>query len=108
MAISNVKEPKNIESLTFMAHFPVIEMSKLKEGDQLSPTSVSLAMMFSSSSNDWMDFNLKTNSGVLYVRSVDSNTITIYLDHLKFDCYGGSYLAKGEYVLYGDVKFTRK
>lgn len=101
-AISSVKKPRNIEGLSFFLKFNTADVSKLKSGDKLIPSSGSLGLMFSSDSNDFM--SLKGNGGAVYVRRIDGNSITVYLDHVKFDCPGGFHMTGGEYMLYGDLK----
>ena len=106
LAMSTLKEPKGMEALTLSAYFSPVDLQKLSEGSELNPSSVSLSSAFSSSSYDYL--TLRTDGGKLYVRSIDQDYITLYLDHLKFDCSGGGYLAKGEFVLYGDLKLAIK
>lgn len=103
-ATSMVKKPRDIEHLSLSAAFKNLDISTLKAGDKLIPSSGSLSKWISSNLNDHM--RLKENSGAIYVRYIDGSSITLYLDHLKFDCAGGYYLTQGEYLIYGDLKLS--
>lgn len=97
-----------MEGLMFSATFTHTDLSELKKGSKLDLQKVSLGMSISSDSRDYMYLEGQNITGSIYVRSIDDNSITVYLDHLKFNCAGGFHMAAGEYVLYGDLKLTLK
>lgn len=96
------------EGLMFAALFSHVDLSELKKGSKLDLLRVELGMSLSSDSRDYMYQKGQNITGSIYVRSIDGNSITVYLDHLKFNCEGGFHMTKGEYVLYGDLKLTVK
>lgn len=103
-AMRNAQDISKLDGLEFYAILEPVIWDMLRPGDQLSPTSVHLGIMYSSNSSDDMRMS---KGGKIYVRSISADHIVVYLDHLVFTCQGTGYLDKGDYTLYGDLKLPK-